>query len=119
MLEQKIEKLTEAVVALTAVIEKGGLGGGGAAASTTKASTTKASTTKASKPKYTADKVKAKILEVKEKHGMDRAKELISEAGGDDLANLLSQPDKFDNAYALAEAALEEDAAGDDGDDGL
>jgi hypothetical protein len=118
MLEQKIEKLTEAVVALTAAIEKGGLGGG-AATSTTKASTAKASTTKASKPKHTADKVKAKILEVKEKHGMDRAKEIISEAGGDDLANLLSQPDKFDNAYALAEAALEEDAAGEDDGDGL
>lgn len=110
MLEQKIEALTAAVVALTAVMEKnGGTGGAGKATTTGKATGGKA------KPKYTADKVKAKILEVKEKHGMERAKEIIAEAGGDDLANLLTQPDTFDNAYALAEAALEEEADGGDG----
>lgn len=115
MLEAKLEALTEAVKELTAEYKASRGASSGAKPSTGG----KASDAKASKPKHTADKVKAIILKVKEKHGMDRAKEIIGETGSDDLADLLKNTDRFNDAYAAAEAALAEEASEADEGDGL
>lgn len=117
MLEQKIDELIVAIKENTAAR----LAEGGAAAKPAAKAGTKAETKPAAKkkPTLTAEQVRAKILEVKDKHGMDRAKEIIAETGADDLADLLKNyAEQYASAYAAAEAALEEDeepAADDDG----
>ena len=117
MLENKIDELIAALRENTAarLAEVGGAATGGAKAGAKPGAKPGA---KADKPKYTAEKVKTKVLEVKEKHGMERAKEIIAETGSDDLADLLKNPDRYNAAYELAEAAANEGAVSDD-DDGL
>lgn len=118
-LEETIKENTAAVVALTAAIKAGGGSTGGAKADKP-AGGAKAADKKA-KPKHSSDQVKAKILEVKEKKGQDRAAQVIADSGHeeDKLAGLLATPDDFDKAYDLAVAALAEEDDEDDGENEL
>lgn len=118
MLEEKIDALTVQMKRVADLLEKQG-GDKAPASGGTAAKGAAKGAAKAKGPKYSAEQVKAKILEVKEQHDMDRAKAVISDAGGSDLANLLTQPDKFDEAYRLAEEALAEEGGEGDENDGL
>ena len=134
MLEQKIEALTAAVEALTAILTSQG----GAAATTTapaatvkteekapaaadkpKRTTTTKATAVADKPKHTKAEVQAAVNEVKENFDVATAKALIKEAGFDKLGDVTE--DKFDELYEAAKAKMAElEGDGDEGgDDGL
>lgn len=113
MLEDKLDALTVQMKRVGDLLEKGGTISSDASAKPA----AKAGAKAAAKPKHTVEQVKAKILEVKEQHDMDRAKQVISDAGGDDLADLLTKPNLFDKAFTLAEEALAEAADDEGGDD--
>ena len=134
MLEQKIEALTTAVEALTAILTSQG----GAAATTAapaatvkteekapaaadkpKRTTTTKATAVADKPKHTKAEVQAAVNEVKENFDVATAKALIKEAGFDKLGDVTE--DKFDELYEAAKAKMAElEGDGDEGgDDGL
>lgn len=112
MIEEKLDTLTKEIIKLREAIEKGGVGGAAKGGDAKKPDAKKPD---AKKPKYSVEQVKAKVLEVKEKHDMDRAKKVIADTGADDLADLLTQPALFDQAYALAEEALAEEGEDDSG----
>ena len=118
MLEQKIEALTAAVEALTAILTSQG----GAAAAAPAAADKPKRTTKpaaADKPKRTKAEVQAAVNEVKENFDVATAKGLIKAAGFDKLGDVTE--DKFDELYEAAKAKMAE-LEGDDGeggDDGL
>lgn len=114
-LEDAIKENTAAIIALTEAVKKGG-GTGGAAAKPAAGAKDKpaASKDKPAKPKHSAEQVKAKILEVKNTISQEKAAEVIAEAGGPKLADLLADPTQYDKAYELAEAALAEES-GDEG----
>jgi pyruvate/2-oxoglutarate dehydrogenase complex dihydrolipoamide acyltransferase (E2) component len=119
MIEEKLDKLTAAVERLTAVIESGGAApaasGKPAAAEKPKAAAKPAA---AKKAKFTADQVKARFAELKanEAIGAPPLKELISNTGCENLAELLVSPDKFEDAMAAMDAL--EAGVGDDLDAG-
>ena len=134
MLEQKIEALTTAVEALTAILTSQGGAAAAvpaapaatvkteekapAAADKPKRTTTKA-TAAADKPKHTKAEVQAAVNEVKENFDVATAKALIKEAGFDKLGDVTE--DKFDELYEAAKAKMAElEGDGDEGgDDGL
>ena len=133
MLEQKIEALTTAVEALTAILTSQGGAAAAAPAAATAAKTEdkapaaadkpKRTTTKAAaadKPKRTKAEVQAAVNEVKENFDVATAKGLIKAAGFDKLGDVTE--DKFDELYEAAKAKMAE-LEGDDGkeggDDGL
>ena len=131
MLEQKIEALTTAVEALTAILtSQGGAAAAAPAAATAAKTEDKAPaaadkpkrTTKAAaadKPKRTKAEVQAAVNEVKENFDVATAKALIKEAGFDKLGDVTE--DKFDELYEAAKAKMAElEGDGDEGgDDGL
>lgn len=131
MLEQKIEALTTAVEALTAILtSQGGAAAAAPAAATAAKTEDKAPaaadkpkrTTKAAaadKPKRTKAEVQAAVNEVKENFDVATAKALIKDAGFDKLGDVTE--DKFDELYEAAKAKMAElEGDGDEGgDDGL
>ena len=132
MLEQKIEALTTAVEALTAILTSQGGAAAAAPAAATAAKTEdkapaaadkpKRTTTKAAaadKPKRTKAEVQAAVNEVKENFDVATAKGLIKAAGFDKLGDVTE--DKFDELYEAAKAKMAElEGDGDEGgDDGL
>ena len=137
MLEQKIEALTVAVEALTAILtSQGGAAAAPAAAAPAAAAPAAAAKTEekapaadkpkrttkapaADKPKYTKAEVQAAVNEVKENFDVATAKALIKEAGFDKLGDVTE--DKFDELYEAAKAKMAElEGDGDEGgDDGL
>lgn len=114
MIEEKLDKLTAAVERLTAVIESGG------AAPAASGKPAAAAKPAAKKAKFTADQVKARFAELKanEAIGAPPLKELISNTGCENLAELLVSPDKFEDAMAAMDAfeagAGSDDLGGDD-----
>ena len=131
MLEQKIEALTTAVEALTAILTSQGGAAAAAPAAATAAKTEDKAPAAADKPKRTAkpaaaDKpkrtkaeVQAAVNEVKENFDVATAKGLIKAAGFDKLGDVTE--DKFDELYEAAKAKMAElEGDGDEGgDDGL
>lgn len=131
MLEQKIEALTTAVEAMTAILtSQGGAAAAAPAAATAAKTEDKAPaaadkpkrTTKAAaadKPKRTKAEVQAAVNEVKENFDVATAKALIKDAGFDKLGDVTE--DKFDELYEAAKAKMAElEGDGDEGgDDGL
>ena len=127
MLEQKIEALTTAVEALTAILtSQGGAAAAAPAAATAAKTEDKAPaaadkpkrTTKAAaadKPKRTKAEVQAAVNEVKENFDVATAKGLIKAAGFDKLGDVTE--DKFDELYEAAKAKMAE-LEGDDGEEG-
>lgn len=141
MLEEKVEALTKEIVALRQTIEKNGT------ASSTKAAEKAAPAKGKAKPAAAADddddddddeepkakaKAKAKPAAKGPKHDEDETgaifkkaakkdrpacKKYLSKVGCDDLAELLTQPDLFDKAYAFAEGILEAEDEDDEDDD--
>lgn len=111
MLEEKIDKLTAVMERVAVALEAGGsVGGKAPAAAAAKAP----AAAKAAKPKTTADALKAKFAELKAREDIGTAplKEIISAQGVENLAELLTTPDKFDAAMAAMTALeTEKDAA--------
>lgn len=123
MLEEKIDKLTAVMERVAVALEAGGSVGGAAAA---KPAAAKAATKPAAakKPKHTADQLKAKFAELKARDDIGTAplKEIISEQGCENLAELLVSPDKFDaamEAMVALEAEKDAEAGGGSDDDEL
>lgn len=120
MIEEKLDKLTAAVERLTAVIESGGAApaASGKAAAADKPKADAKPKPAAKKAKFTADQVKARFAELKanEAIGAPPLKELISNTGCENLAELLVSPDKFEEAMAAMDAL--EAGVGDDLDAG-
>ena len=119
MLEEKIDKLTAVMERVAVALEAGG-SVGGAAAKPAAAKAADKKTAAAKKPKHTADQLKAKFAELKARDdiGTGRLKEIISEQGCENLAELLVTPDKFDAAMeAMVALEAEKDAEAGGGDD--
>ena len=120
MLEEKIDKLTAVMERVAVALESGGSVGGDADEKPA-AKKPAAKKSAAKKPKTTAEKLKAKFAELKARDdiGTGPLKEIISEQGCENLAELLVTPDKFDSAMAAMEKLeAEKDAeTGDDDDD--
>lgn len=112
MIEQKIEALTNAIVALTAAITVAG-GAPAAAAPAAPAKPAKsekpAAPAKAA-PKHSKGEMQAAVNEVKENFDTATAKALIKAAGFDKLADVTE--DKFDEIYDAAKAKMEELSGG-------
>lgn len=68
----------------------------------------------AAKPTFTAEQLRDKYIEVQGKHGDVFAKTLIAEQGHDKLAKLIADSDNWQKYWDAAEAALEQDAEGDE-----
>ena len=115
MLEQKIEALTTAVEALTAILTSQGGAAAAAPAAATAAKTEDKAPAAADKPKRTKAEVQAAVNEVKENFDVATAKALIKEAGFDKLGDVTE--DKFDELYEAAKAKMAE-LEGDDGEEG-
>lgn len=110
MLEEKIDKLTAVMERVAVALEAGGSVGGGAG----KAPAAEKKAPAAKKPKTTADALKAKFAELKARDDIGTAplKEIISNQGVENLAELLVTPDKFDAAMeAMTTLEAEKDAA--------
>lgn len=107
-LEQKIEDLTAAVVALTAKIS-----GATVAAAEPKAEKAEKKTeAKAEKkpsyePKHSAEEMQAAMNNVREKIGMAKAKEIRAAHTKAEKLSLVTDPKEIDALYDAATAALE------------
>lgn len=127
-LEQALEKNTEAVMKLVALLQAGQASVGKAEANekaekpaeeeTTgtrrgRRKAEPATETKASK--YTAEQVKAAAVKVKDALGSEAAKKLISDHGAPKLDQL--KPEQYEAFIAAAEKLLSGDGDDDDGDD--
>lgn len=131
MLEEKIDELTKAVVALRASIE----GQGGAAAAKKPAAKKPAADDdddddapkakpaakakakpKAEEPEHDEDEVGAKFRAAA-KLDKPRCKKYLGKVECEDLAELLTKPELFDAAYAFAEKVIAENSGDDDDDD--
>ena len=114
-LETLIQNLTAALEANTAAI----LGAGGQTATTTAAAapekttkTTKAADkpAKTTKPKRSIEEASSLLLELKDGHGIQHAKDILAAHG---VAKMAEMPaDKAEAIYDAAKAKLEELAAG-------
>lgn len=121
MLEEKIETLTKEVVALRQAIEKSGIGGAAkasAAAADEKPAAKKTTKAKAKvEPEHDADETGA-IFRKAAKEDKPACRKYLKGKGCADLAELLTKPELFDDAYAFAEKLLEaDDEDGDEDDD--
>ena len=132
MLEEKIDELTKAVVALRASIE----GQGGAAAAKKPAAKAKPAADddddddapkakpaakakakpKVEEPEHDEDEVGAKFRAAA-KLDKPRCKKYLGKVECEDLAELLTKPELFDAAYAFAEKVIAENSGDDDDDD--
>lgn len=120
MLEEKIDKLTAVMERVAVALEAGGSVGGAAAGKPAAGAKAAAKPAAAKKPKHTADQLKAKFAELKAREdvGTGPLKEIISEQGCENLAELLVTPDKFDAAMeAMVALEAEKDAEGGGSDD--
>ncbi len=132
MLEEKIEALNKEVVLLRQAIEKGGTAGAAkpaakkAAASSddddddngkaaAKKPAAKKPAAKKEGPEHDEDEVGA-IFRKAAKLDKPRCKKYLAKVDCEDLAELLTDEDKFDAAYAFAEKVIA-DAENDDDDD--
>jgi len=109
-LEQKIEDLTAAVVALTAKISGATVAASadtGAKADKPKAEKLKSDKPPAYEPKHTAEEMQAAMNSVREKLGMAKAKELRAENTKAEKISQVTDPKEIDALYAAATAALE------------
>lgn len=116
MLEEKIDKLTDAITQLISTMSNGG---GTPAATTAKATTGRKA---ADKSTHTAEQVKAKFAELKANDavGIPPLKKIITDLGAKDLNDLLVTPKLFDKAMAAMEElenGLSSSSDLDDGDD--
>jgi len=119
MLEEKLETLTKEIVALRQAIEKNGTGAAApaAAAGKTAAAKTPAKKAKAKvEPEHDADETGA-IFRKAAKSDKPACRKYLKGVGCADLAELLTQPELFDAAYAFAEELLEADDDADEDDD--
>jgi hypothetical protein len=133
MLEEKIEELTKEVVALRQAIEKNGTVGAKAAAAKPAAKPKadedddeadakpaakkpSAKKPKADEPDHDEDEV-GSIFRKAAKLDKPRCKKYLAKVDCEDLAELLTQPDLFDAAYAFAEKVIADAAEEDDDDD--
>lgn len=110
MLEEKIETLTKEVVALRQAIEANGTG---------KAAAGKPATAKAKpaavEPDHDADEVGTTMRKAAKKDKPAVQKYIKSKKCAD-LAELLTKPELFDDAFTFAEGVLEAEEAEDDDD---
>lgn len=125
MLEEKIEALTKEVVALRQALEgKGSAAGTKAAEKAKPAAKAKAKAeadededdedtkpksrgkAKAAAPEHDEDEVGA-IFRKAAKKDKPACKKFLTKKGCEDLAELLTQPELFDQAYEFAEGVLE------------
>lgn len=114
-LEEKIGELIAAVKENTAALKGGGSSTAGkAAAADGKKGPGRPAGSTASK--FKADDVKAALVGLKEKLGAPAAKQIISDSGADDLADLLTKKALWDDVMAAVETALSDSGDGDDGD---
>lgn len=138
MLEEKIENLTKEVVLLRQAIEKGGSSSAAATKAAEKAKPAPKGKAKpaadddeddeddapkakpkgkAKAPKHDEDEVGA-LFRKAAKKDKPACKKYLKKVDCEDLAELLTQPELFDAAYAFAESVLEaEDEDEDDDDD--
>ncbi len=134
MLEEKIEELTKEVVALRQAIEKGGTAGAKAAAKPAAKPKAKADADddedeedakpkakakakpKADEPEHDEDEV-GSIFRKAAKLDKPRCKKYLAKVDCEDLAELLTQPELFDAAYAFAEKVIADAAEAEDDDD--
>lgn len=138
MLEEKIETLTKEVVLLRQAIEAGGTAAGTKAAekakpaakkaakpadddddddddkpAAKKPAAKKAASKKAAEPEHDEDDTGA-IFRKAAKKDKPACKKFLAKNDCEDLAELLTQPELFDKAYAFAEGVLEADDDDDD-----
>jgi hypothetical protein len=125
-LETLLENLIAAVNANTAALQGGSTAGAASEKATTakseKATTAKsekATTAKTTKPKFSVEQASSLLLELKEAHGVEHAKAILTENG---VAKMAEMPaEKAEAIYEAAKAKLEElgAAAKDDDDEGI
>lgn len=123
MLEEKLDLLTKEVVALRKAVEENTAAGGatssGAAAETTEKPKRGRPAKEVVTPDHDADEVESKVREVSKTVGRDAALKLIKGFKGcDALADLLTHPEFFDEAFDKATEALAA-AAEPDGDEDI
>ncbi len=125
-LETLLQDLITAVNANTAALQGGSTAGTAEPeaktekpAKTTAAKTEKATTTKTTKPKFSVEQASSLLLELKEAHGVEHAKAILTENG---VAKMAEMPvEKAEAIYEAAKAKLEElgAAAAESDDDGI
>lgn len=116
MLEEKLDLLTKEIVALRKSVEANTAAGGATSGAKTSGEAGEAPARGRGRPKkeevvpeHDKDEVEAIIRRVSKEVGKPVAQKIIKDAGADDLADLLTQPAKFDEAFAAAEAELPSD----------
>ncbi len=107
-LEQKIELLTAAVERLTSAVSIGASISTGKADTTEKKTEKKAETKATYEPKHTMEELQALGAEIREKLGMDKAKELRTKHAGE-VAKLseIKDPKVIDACFKAFSEALE------------
>ncbi len=124
-LETLLQDLITAVNANTAALQGGSTAGAAEPEAKTEkpAKTTTAKTEKApaktTKPKFSVEQASSLLLELKEAHGVEHAKAILTENG---VAKMAEMPaEKAEAIYEAAKAKLEElgAAAADSDDDGI
>lgn len=100
-LEDKIAALTTAIEANTAALLKSG--GSVKAGATSTADS-------GYKPKYDASKMAAVLNDVREKHGMKEAKNIVQTVGGAAKMSEITDAETIDKVYEAAKKRLEEEA---------
>lgn len=116
MLEDKIEELTKEVVLLRKAIEANGLSvsggaksedaGGAKPAAAKKPAAKKPAAKKAVEPDHDADEVGAIMRKAAKEVDKAAVQKYIGGQDCTDLADLLTKPELFDDAYAFAEELL-------------
>lgn len=120
MLEEKLDLLTKEIVALRKAVEENTAAGGASASG--KSAPASSNDDEDEKPKakrgrppkkeepaeptHDADEVEKAIRQVSRKVGKPAALKIIASFKCDDLADLLTHPEHFDDAFDKAEAAL-------------
>lgn len=125
-LETLLQDLITAVNANTAALQGGATAGAVATAepeakaekpAAAKATAAKATAAKVAKPKFSVEQASSLLLELKEAHGVEHAKAILTENG---VAKMADMPvEKADAIYEAAKAKLEELAATIADDDGI
>lgn len=122
MLEEKLDLLTKEIVALRKAVEENTAAGGATAGTGEDKAPAKRGRgrpkAEAAEPEHDATEVEAIIRRVSKEVGRPAAVKIIKSFKADDLADLLTHPEHFDDAYAAAEAALGDDA-GEEGEEDI
>lgn len=109
MLEEKLETLTKEIVALRQAIEAGGTAGAAAPAKAKTGAKAKV------EPEHDSDEVGATMRKAAKKDKPAVQKYIKSKKCAD-LAELLTKPELYDDAFTFAEGVLEAPEAEDDDD---